>query len=117
MVYRERKVTELLATKAMITGLAMASQRETLDPVFDEYKKYADEMLPFLAKDVSPEKDDAKKALHQFVKYKAEIDLKPVYRAQVRGALQKMSNSNRISIMSNKKPGEVEKTSDALKRK
>ena len=118
LVYRERKVQELLATKALVTGLALASQRTKVDPVIEEYEKYADEMLPFLTRGTEDKETvDAKQALHDFVKRKAIIDLRPMYKAQVANAMRKLnSNKNRVRVMSAATPGEVPPTTPATGR-
>lgn len=96
LVYRDRRIQELLATRAIITGLALASQHKA-DPVFDEYEKYAKEMLPFLQEGVDIEREEAKKALEEHVKHPVAIDLKPIYRARV-AQMRKNLSKRQLSV-------------------
>jgi len=119
LVYRERKIQELLATKALVTGLALASQRTKIDPVIEEYEKYADEMLPFLTRETDdPETMDAKATLHEFIKKKAVIDLRPMYRDQVANAMKKMlAHNSRVKVLSASTAGRAPSTTGIPRRK
>lgn len=83
-VFVERKRVELLGLKALlISGLHEGAQ---VDPAIKAFQEYLDSMFPFLDKSSDNSLEQQKKALAEFVKYNAKIDLTDHYKKQVAGA-------------------------------
>lgn len=91
-IFRERKMQEIAATKATITGLALTADGK-LDPLIKDYESFVRQMLPYLQDEVDPAKEDMKRALEEFVKHTAEIDLRPMLRNKVARARAAMSKA------------------------
>ncbi len=79
LVCLRRMEADLLATRALVhAGLTS----ESLKPTVKAYTEYADKLLPFLAAAGDTEKTKEREALLKFVKVRAKIDKKHIYRKQ-----------------------------------
>jgi hypothetical protein len=82
LVFLQRKEAELLATRALVQSTI--PEGSAAKPAIEAYQKYVDRMFPFIESASKP--DDQARALAEFVKYKAKIDLRPVLQAQAESA-------------------------------
>jgi len=80
----ERKKIELMSTRALVQAVLPDGKKG--DPVVDAYQKFVDYLFPFLERSEDTELDKQKKALEEFVKYRAKINLTDYYKQQVAAA-------------------------------
>jgi hypothetical protein len=85
LVYLSRKRTELLSTRALVQ-VSMPEGREAQDPAIEAFDTYCKQMFPFLDRAVDTEKETARKRLLKFIKKRARIDMRPVWKQQAERA-------------------------------
>ena len=96
LVYLQKKEAELLATRAIVQ-VNMPEVREAQDPAIEAFKKYCDQMFPFLERAADQDKEKARRNLEEFVKKKAVIQLKPIWKMQAQHA-KRMATLKRFAI-------------------
>lgn len=72
---------ELLGLKALL--ISSLGEGAPVDPAIKAFQEYMDTMFPFLDKASDTSLDQQKKALAEFVKHNARIDLTEYYQRQV----------------------------------
>lgn len=85
LVYLQRREAELLSTRAIVQ-VSMPEHREAQDPAIEAFQKYCDTMFPFLERASDTEKEQAREVLLDFVKKKARISMKPIWKMQAQHA-------------------------------
>lgn len=79
LVALRRMEADLLATRALVHA---SVTQESLKPTVKAYMDYADMQLPFLAAAGDMEKTKEREALLKFVKVRARIDKRTIYKKQ-----------------------------------
>lgn len=80
LIKLRRMEADLLATRAIVH--ASLTPESHVKPTVKAYEEYADKMLPFLASAQDDEKQRERDALLRFVKVRAKIDKRHVYKKQ-----------------------------------
>jgi hypothetical protein len=81
LVALRRMEAEALSTRAILMA-SLVGPEAKVDPAVKAYQEYADKVLPFLADAQDVEKEREKKALLDFMKVKAKLNMPKIYKKQ-----------------------------------
>jgi hypothetical protein len=84
LVYLQRQEAHLLATRAIVQSTI--PEGSAAKPAIEAFQKYCDTMFPFIKK--AETEDEHHQRLAEFIKHRAKIDLRPIYKAQADSAKQ-----------------------------
>jgi hypothetical protein len=86
LVFANRTRAEMLATHASLQAQLLALSHDAQDPVISAYKEYAAAVYPFVEQAEDIEGRRVREQLADFVKWKAKIDLRPIWKSKIQHA-------------------------------
>lgn len=86
LVFVNRTRASMLATHASLQAQLLALPHNETDPIIASYKEYAAAIYPFVEQAEDIEGRNSREQLKEFVKWKAKIDLRPIWRSKIQHA-------------------------------
>lgn len=83
LVFLQRHHSQLLANQALVQAQLLALDGDRQDPVIKAFQEYNNVMYPFTTQAADIEGQENKKKLEEFVRWKARIDLRPIWREKI----------------------------------